>query len=242
MRQRAFSIVELLISVTLIAVLVALTALGAKSWRAQSQAVQCLQNLRMIGAAFALYAADHGNRIPPRNLGLYRPPGTPKPPGHLRAWASRLINLGYADNPDLFYCPSFFPRNSKEARRDVRAGAAETYGIRIWLRPGADKDDPEREEEQLLSLIKQPSDFFLVVDSIWLDAGWRSQGYGVSTSKAPGGSPQQIHTRHHHRANTLFADGHVAPKDADYFKNLIHTQPEYSDGRHFSVYEEATLP
>jgi len=63
-RQRAFTLIELLVTIAIIATLAALLFPAIKPVKEKANAVRCVSNLRQIGAAIILYAADHGQRLP----------------------------------------------------------------------------------------------------------------------------------------------------------------------------------
>lgn len=65
MRRSGFSLVELLVVVSVLAVLGALTAPALRDALAASRAAACASNLRQMHAAFMLYLADHENRLFP---------------------------------------------------------------------------------------------------------------------------------------------------------------------------------
>lgn len=230
--NEAFTLIELLAALAVIAVLAALLFAVAQRAMESAQNTKCLSNLRGLGAAIFAYAADHNNMLPPRRLGYYREAAAREPAG-MSSWMNRLLKLGYVTDPDIFYCPSFFPRNNRESPTPLPSGNDEvgrTYGIRMWMTPGQGgwSSNPQREEHKPFSAITNPSDFFLVVDTLWTSLSPRSQGYGISPA-LPG--EQLVHLRHFGKANALFADGHVEAKDGDYFYRLGESQKQYYAGK-----------
>lgn len=65
--HRGFTLMELLATVAIIAVLVGLLVPGVNSVRAASERGKCASNLRTLGGAIHLYAADNGGQLPPGN-------------------------------------------------------------------------------------------------------------------------------------------------------------------------------
>lgn len=107
--RSGFSVPQLLVVIALIATLAALLFPVLNSQTTQAKNVRCIQNLKSIGVAIAAYAADRDGMMPPRYLGNFREKNTV--PSNLRQWGSRLVNLGYVENPDILYCPAFAPFN-----------------------------------------------------------------------------------------------------------------------------------
>src|SRR3954466_15891220 len=62
--RRAFTLVELLIAISLIAVLVALGVPATERLVHKGRATHCLSNLRNLGGALQLYLNDHNNIMP----------------------------------------------------------------------------------------------------------------------------------------------------------------------------------
>jgi prepilin-type processing-associated H-X9-DG protein/prepilin-type N-terminal cleavage/methylation domain-containing protein len=62
---RGFTLVELLASVTIIAILATLTIFGWKAYRGLATRASCSSNLRQLSAAMNLYTADHNGMFPP---------------------------------------------------------------------------------------------------------------------------------------------------------------------------------
>src|SRR3954452_1576065 len=61
---RAFTLVELLVVIGIIAVLVAILLPALGRARAQAQSVACLANLRSIGQAIGIYAVNNRQSMP----------------------------------------------------------------------------------------------------------------------------------------------------------------------------------
>jgi len=235
--RRAFTLIELLTVIAIIGILAAILIPVAGKVRRHAQTSRCIGNLRGIGAALAVFSVDNKDRLPPRNLAP-----AAEPSETLRYWTSRLLRQGIVKDRDVFYCPSAFPSRDSEATAKIENTGGQTYGMRIWMPPGG-KWGTDRERDNLASSIRSPSDFFLVADSIWIDAsianGHPTQGYGINPTPSSTRN-QRVHLRHGNRANVLFADFHVAPKDAAYFTEHVNTtQTDYmNSGCYFSVLGE----
>ncbi len=64
LRSRAFTIIELLVVMAIIAILASLLLSVIGHAKASAQAATCRNNLRQWGTATQLYAADHGDYLP----------------------------------------------------------------------------------------------------------------------------------------------------------------------------------
>lgn len=65
-RRRAFTLVELLVVISIIALLLAILMPSLQKAREQAKRIQCMSNLRQIALGFYFYAADNDNRLPSR--------------------------------------------------------------------------------------------------------------------------------------------------------------------------------
>jgi len=121
LRGRAFTLVDVLVSMGVVAVLIGLLLPSLSSVGETAKRVVCQSNLRQIGMTLAMYADQNGDRIPPS---VFLPPtGSRVKPQldqmvTLRLDASRggtdegwdglglLFYRDYVSAPKLFYCPS----------------------------------------------------------------------------------------------------------------------------------------
>jgi prepilin-type N-terminal cleavage/methylation domain-containing protein/prepilin-type processing-associated H-X9-DG protein len=63
-KHQAFTLIELLVTIAIIVILAGLLLPAIGSIKEKTNAVKCASNLRQIGVAINLYAADHDQRLP----------------------------------------------------------------------------------------------------------------------------------------------------------------------------------
>ena len=189
-----FTLIELMVVMALLGVLASLLFPAINRARARGQSAVCLSNLRQIGAALILEAAQKEGRIY-----LYSPADDDS-----NSWAAVAAAIG-ANEPDLFYCPSYPPYGFSNS-----VGWYCSYGIRVD--PPEDYLETVSEERYLVvSRVPEPASFLIVADTTssgrqglrakqyrWFGAAW---------------NPPTVHARHNGRANALFLDGHVESCD-----------------------------
>lgn len=217
-RSRALTLIELLIGVGLIAIVVSLLLPVIGATRQFSEATKCIHHLRQTGSAILAYAGERHGKVLPRYA-------DDVPSHEAKGWPRRLVSLGYVNDPSILLCPSFTPKTLAESQRNPAiTDASEAYGMRRWVTP-SEAWSASGNKHQALATISEPSRFFLLADSIWLN--WQSQGYGITA----GSANQAVHLRHKDRANVLFLDGHVESKGADFFEKVSTEEIQYSGGR-----------
>jgi len=108
---RAFTLVELLVVIGIIAVLIAILLPALQQARRQAAQVQCSSNMRQIALAIIMYANAHKNQLPPAEI---RAGNAAYPPGWW--WPTELVRHKYIQAPSVYSVPGT-PTNQKKFNR-----------------------------------------------------------------------------------------------------------------------------
>ncbi len=100
--RRAFTLIELLIVIAIIAVLAAILLPVLSKAKEQGRGTACLSNLRQIGVALQIYVQENDNRMPVMYDTLLTTNGTPV----TNLAAIDLVLTNHLGSPRILRCPS----------------------------------------------------------------------------------------------------------------------------------------
>lgn len=182
-RREAFTLVELLVVVAIIAVLAGLLLPALSQARSRAIAVRCTSQLRQLGMGCALYVDENNDRLPQS--------------AHQHAsWISRLARYGLTN---VYRCPA-----------DTNRARITGYAINDFLTPSPYGD--RLADFSRLTAIPAPSETLHLAEAAstfegsdhfhFADAA--SGGFGTNAFAG-----QVAVERHRGSANYLYADAHV---------------------------------
>ncbi|HEX7011004.1 MAG TPA: prepilin-type N-terminal cleavage/methylation domain-containing protein [Phycisphaeraceae bacterium] len=194
---RGFTMIELLVVISIIALMISILLPALKQARMAALTTECSSTLRQVGIAIYTYANDHSGKLPL----VINPSATDN---NAPYWWQYLLSFYLETNanplkapvhehPVYFWrCPVDDPdKDFARYAYNARLGYADTSKPFLWNNPVT------------LTMVKNPSDMITVADSV-RDATW----WGFPSPFTPGHF-DYTWSRHSGRTNILFLDGHV---------------------------------
>jgi prepilin-type N-terminal cleavage/methylation domain-containing protein/prepilin-type processing-associated H-X9-DG protein len=193
-REKAFTLIELMVVIGIIAVLAGLLLGSVARAKEKTRTIQCVSNLKQWGTALFFYTADNEDYTPRRGQGVQPvmvinraedwfnalPPLLGLPTYETLAAGGRIPE---AHETTVFSCP----RAQRGTHSNFLSYAMNMY-LSPWIRP-----EPHRYGE-----IPRPSSLAFMAD-----------GPCAYASTVPSANGYSVQARHTGRANIALLDGHV---------------------------------
>lgn len=243
MKKHPFTLTELLVVISIIAILAGLMLPALNRSRISALATACSSNLKQVGASFTLFANDNEDKLPPADFGgTLGTPGTQsdseeallQSTGATRPWYGELARKKYLDKAPfadarktdrtVVNCPVLSGNNPGAFNAyGVPKGTA-TYGTQvgssgIYYRIRTEMD----------------SSFALAADSAY-KGDVKEESYVLGEEESS--TIYTVALRHNFRGNFLMADGRVEGMDQDKAKNTFKYKSSTSDTQRYKYTEE----
>jgi prepilin-type processing-associated H-X9-DG protein/prepilin-type N-terminal cleavage/methylation domain-containing protein len=221
-RRPAFSLIELLVVIGIVALLLGFLLPVLAKARIAARTTLCKSNLRQMVLAFSAYAADQHGIMSPNSVSL--------PGGQTDLWfgwtdgsfplidrtldPTRGLLTSYFGNgmATAMQCPDF-PYDDANFVSEFAIHAA-NYGLNIYLSPYGYLNECFK-----ITSVLHPSKTVVFADGVQLDGfplGSFHEPFYLGIDLTPAGSPEItspfggfVHWRHQNRANVAYLDGHV---------------------------------
>lgn len=210
-RQRAFTLLELLVVVAIIAILAALLLPSLQKARQSARRAKCMNNLRQLTAANFLYLDDNAQRFPGwSQFGYFAEDG-------LKPYL-RYNNAGFRVRTSIFYCPDAEgkPQVSVDADANYLLGgsfyntADRTYAMNTYLRGAWPSGSPAVYRNTVQQILSSHSGVILWADATRARFGSYGGNWGPNMHRHGTTTPNVTDAQAGGQgANVAFVDGHV---------------------------------
>ncbi|MES2658885.1 MAG: type II secretion system protein [Verrucomicrobiota bacterium] len=220
-KTRGFTLIEVMITMAVIAALGAIAVTISRSSKAKANQVVTLTKMKAMGAAFTTYTTEHNGKLPYEDSAGTDDWITAAKPENQEAWYNalpKLMNAGSvgelgATRPALFYdsaYPLFIP-GAPYPSGEKRLGAP-IFAIGMNSRLQRKSDDDVK-VQGLFAQIMDP-----VKTVVFLERGLPNDKKTMAAQRGFDGSPKAnaraFAARHNQKGCLIFADGHAEVRPA----------------------------
>lgn len=200
-KNRAFTLVELLVVIAIIAILAALLAPALKSARESARSVACVNNLRQLANAFEFYAGEYEDWLPAYYNGSNTWEGVFTKKRYLGPQDELTVAGRYGRAKaaaTVFWCPS--------DKRQLPGGWTADLGVSYYINTLITQNAPGYHWYRR-SEIRTSTETMLLVD------GWQAN-YAIGNYMIYPYTDRYLDVdfRHLGHANILYVDGHVGSR------------------------------
>jgi len=188
-KAKVYTLIELLVTITIIAILTSLFFAALKVGKEQYKAIACMDNLKNLGHVTESYRADNNRKY---FIGTYHYVDS-KGNNKFNTWTNDGSTFQlYLPGMDKWIAHEYFWCESDPYKEKLGYNIEPSYGYNDW-------------NLQSISLVDEPSSTIFLADSGHnAEDGWRSYLIGNMSNR-------QIYLPRHPNkgANVLWCDGHV---------------------------------
>lgn len=203
-KRQAFTLIELLVVIAIIAILASLLLPTLGRARTTAKGLQCLNNLKQLGAATSLYQGDNQDFFMPHSQ--YR--------GSTIYWTNFFFDAKYATGKTML-CP--IVRNVYEAEYTSNkvlfwstSRVTPDYGYNSFFLADAPTNEFVAQFIVRINQVRRPSATLVLADDFETSQQYYTYGHFYLRPVFNTVSAGQFDARHQKAVNTTWADGHVS--------------------------------